>query len=586
MSDSRPVTYEIRVQRIDGAPLRQGTRCVVEISRNGKVKATTHSSDPFQSGKPIQWSQRPAVLAFQSQVHLFAKSATGFKKKEFTIKLRAVDREGNLVTLGKEQLDFGRFTSRDGTSVHREADLSIRLRGTVQMPVLRLDMRSQQGLQQGRNDDWLQDEPREVRGHISSLPTVEEESQLFSQWFQEADSDRDGEASGEEAVFFFERSGLDRDTLFQIWQVADPVERGWLDRRSFDFALRLVSFAQQGVRNLSDPSVVAKAKVPASVRLPQFRPSNQEYGKHETSSVASDSASIPHAGSSSFAPGEDPGIAQLESLDLFADFYAADAPGASPTDPQTMHQDASNVTYPAAAAGDQVLSFVQSSADGHSSFAQASYGQAAPPPSTVSRPTFSSFPSPSEGNGFQTGEELGFEDNFADTLQVTSKQQPPHTQPAAEERQDEDQPILLESSRVANGQHGSQLTDHELQVSVEEFEAMKEELQAALEALEAERYEREQLVEELQGKDDGKIAALQAEIEKLRASSYTNEEAVTEARNEKMRRMRAERELSELKVAWNEEQEELRTEIERLEQELSSYRRSATPVPASSEEVP
>lgn len=582
MGDSRAVTYEIRVQRIDGAPLRQGTRCVVEISRNGKVKATTHSSDPFQSGKPIQWSQKPAVLVFQSQVHPFTKSATGFKKKEFTIKVRAVDRDGNLVTLGKELLDFGRFTSRDGSPVQREADLSVRLRGTVQMPVLRLDLRSQQGLQQGRNDDWLQDEPREARGRSTSLPTVEEEAQAFAQWFQEADIDRDGEASGEEAAFFFERSGLDRDILFQIWQIADPVERGWLDRRSFDFALRLLSFAQQGVRNLSDPSVLAKAKVPASVRLPHFRPSDQEYGKHETSSVASDSASIPQGGGSSFAIGEDPGIAQLNSLDLFADFYAADAPGSAPANPQFPQEDASAASHPAAAAGDQVLSFVQGSGN-----AQPSFGEAIPPPPSIaSRPTFSPFPTQVQDDGAQPSEEFGFEDNFADMLQVADKSQTLHARPAAEERQDEDQPILLESSRVANGQYGSQSTEHELQVSVEEFEAMKEELQAALEALEAERYDREQLVEELQGKDDGKIAALQAEIEKLRASSYTNEEAVTEARNEKMRRMRAERELAEMKVAWNEEQDELRSEIERLEEELSSYRRSATPVPASSEEMP
>ncbi len=39
---------------------------------------------------------------------------------------------------------------------------------------------------------------------------------LFDEWFRIADKDRDGRIAGGEAVEFFGRSGLNKNTLFQV----------------------------------------------------------------------------------------------------------------------------------------------------------------------------------------------------------------------------------------------------------------------------------------------------------------------------------------------------------------------------------
>lgn len=41
-------------------------------------------------------------------------------------------------------------------------------------------------------------------------------SDLFDRWFRVADQDRDGRISGQEAVAFYQRSGLNQETLFKV----------------------------------------------------------------------------------------------------------------------------------------------------------------------------------------------------------------------------------------------------------------------------------------------------------------------------------------------------------------------------------
>mmetsp|Transcript_17926 Transcript_17926/g.38464 ORF Transcript_17926/g.38464 Transcript_17926/m.38464 type:complete len:626 (+) Transcript_17926:389-2266(+) len=69
---------------------------------------------------------------------------------------------------------------------------------------------------------------------------------IYDRWFQLADSDHDGRVTGKDAVAFFERSGLSREVLAKIWDMANQSRQGFLDRVSFHKALDLVSMAQQG----------------------------------------------------------------------------------------------------------------------------------------------------------------------------------------------------------------------------------------------------------------------------------------------------------------------------------------------------
>ncbi|KAK9839793.1 hypothetical protein WJX81_002232 [Elliptochloris bilobata] len=81
--------------------------------------------------------------------------------------------------------------------------------------------------------------------HEPAVPRNLDNERLFSSWFQAADTDADGKLTGGDAVKFFERSGLPRDTLAKVWSLADSARRGFLDVRSFSKAMDLIAIAQQ-----------------------------------------------------------------------------------------------------------------------------------------------------------------------------------------------------------------------------------------------------------------------------------------------------------------------------------------------------
>jgi len=69
--------------------------------------------------------------------------------------------------------------------------------------------------------------------------------QLYGQWFDLADADKDGMVSGIEAVAFLSRSGLPKQTLAQVWEMSDTDKNGKLARGQFNHAIQLVAFAQR-----------------------------------------------------------------------------------------------------------------------------------------------------------------------------------------------------------------------------------------------------------------------------------------------------------------------------------------------------
>ncbi|GFH11215.1 uncharacterized protein HaLaN_06682, partial [Haematococcus lacustris] len=68
---------------------------------------------------------------------------------------------------------------------------------------------------------------------------------VYDRWFAFADTDRDGRVTGKDAVSFFEKSGLPRDVLAKVWDMANSGRQGYLDRMSFHKAMDLISLAQQ-----------------------------------------------------------------------------------------------------------------------------------------------------------------------------------------------------------------------------------------------------------------------------------------------------------------------------------------------------
>ncbi|GAQ85027.1 hypothetical protein KFL_002180020 [Klebsormidium nitens] len=94
-------------------------------------------------------------------------------------------------------------------------------------------------------------------------------AELWEQFFQIADADRDGKISGGEAVAFFQKSGLPQMTLAKIWQIADQGQTGFLDRREFNAALKLVTVAQSG-RDLT-PDIARMVLTGAGPQIPPPR---------------------------------------------------------------------------------------------------------------------------------------------------------------------------------------------------------------------------------------------------------------------------------------------------------------------------
>jgi len=71
-------------------------------------------------------------------------------------------------------------------------------------------------------------------------------SVIFDRWFQFADGDHDGRVTGKDAVVFFEKSGLPRDVLAKVWDMANSQRLGYLDRAAFHKAMDIIALAQQG----------------------------------------------------------------------------------------------------------------------------------------------------------------------------------------------------------------------------------------------------------------------------------------------------------------------------------------------------
>ncbi|KTG40599.1 hypothetical protein cypCar_00034819, partial [Cyprinus carpio] len=103
---------------------------------------------------------------------------------------------------------------------------------------------------------------------LSQLSSGNAEYEIF---YRQVDPGNTGKVGAEEAAQFLKKSGLSDSTLGQIWDLSDPERKGYLDKKGFFAALRLVASAQGG----SDVSLNSLSQ--NSAPIPKFPEDKAKY---------------------------------------------------------------------------------------------------------------------------------------------------------------------------------------------------------------------------------------------------------------------------------------------------------------------
>ena len=132
--------------------------------------------------------------------------------------------------------------------------------------------------------------------------------QKFAMWWSLADSDGDGRLTGQDAVAFFGRSGLDRKALSRVWALSDSRGAGFLDYEGFVRAMKLISMAQSGLElslsNLQEQETMGALSAPLMEGLDavQQGPPQGSDNPFEASGYMANMAPAPPAASPQPAP--------------------------------------------------------------------------------------------------------------------------------------------------------------------------------------------------------------------------------------------------------------------------------------------
>uniref|UniRef100_A0A3P9H5D2 Epidermal growth factor receptor pathway substrate 15 like 1 n=1 Tax=Oryzias latipes TaxID=8090 RepID=A0A3P9H5D2_ORYLA len=97
---------------------------------------------------------------------------------------------------------------------------------------------------------------------VFSLFQMSNGNAAYELYYRQLDPGNTGKISAAEAAQFLKKSGLPDSTLGKIWDLADSDRKGFLDKKGFFIALRLVASAQAGndvsLSNLSQSAAVPK----------------------------------------------------------------------------------------------------------------------------------------------------------------------------------------------------------------------------------------------------------------------------------------------------------------------------------------
>ncbi|XP_034064404.1 epidermal growth factor receptor substrate 15-like 1 isoform X1 [Gymnodraco acuticeps] len=99
---------------------------------------------------------------------------------------------------------------------------------------------------------------------LMTLSQLTNGSPAYEGYYRQLDPGNTGRVSAGDAAQFLKKSGLSDSTLGKIWDLADSERKGYLDRRGFFVALRLVASAQGGndisLNNLNQQLAAPKFK--------------------------------------------------------------------------------------------------------------------------------------------------------------------------------------------------------------------------------------------------------------------------------------------------------------------------------------
>ncbi|XP_038143634.1 epidermal growth factor receptor substrate 15-like 1 isoform X4 [Cyprinodon tularosa] len=104
-------------------------------------------------------------------------------------------------------------------------------------------------------------------GNMAALMTLSQLSNgnaAYEHYYRQLDPANTGKISAGDAAQFLKKSGLSDSTLGKIWDLADSDRKGYLDKRGFFIALRLVASAQGG-------NDISLNSLNQSVTAPKFR---------------------------------------------------------------------------------------------------------------------------------------------------------------------------------------------------------------------------------------------------------------------------------------------------------------------------
>ncbi|XP_072524776.1 epidermal growth factor receptor substrate 15-like 1 isoform X2 [Salminus brasiliensis] len=103
---------------------------------------------------------------------------------------------------------------------------------------------------------------------LMSLTQLSSGNPAYENLYRQVDPGNTGKVGAVEAAQFLKKSGLSDSTLGKIWDLSDPEGKGYLDKRGFFTALRLVASAQSG-NDVSQSSFTQTVSIPT----PKFRDS-------------------------------------------------------------------------------------------------------------------------------------------------------------------------------------------------------------------------------------------------------------------------------------------------------------------------
>uniref|UniRef100_A0A8B9HA35 EH domain-containing protein n=1 Tax=Astyanax mexicanus TaxID=7994 RepID=A0A8B9HA35_ASTMX len=94
------------------------------------------------------------------------------------------------------------------------------------------------------------------------IPRISSGNPVYESFYRQVDPANTGRVGAAEAAQFLKKSGLSDSTLGKIWDLSDPERKGFLDKRGFFIALRLVASAQSG-NDVSQHSLSQTVSIPA-----------------------------------------------------------------------------------------------------------------------------------------------------------------------------------------------------------------------------------------------------------------------------------------------------------------------------------